>query len=218
MLLHSKFRDYYDTAIAYGVDTTCHYVRKTKEFFKDSIEYKEVSDIIDKTIVSRNGYSTFYVVFCDKVYKGVRCTDLYSKKYFYTKESLYNYAKSKKELHKLEYYNWFNKDNFFDYIPKDNKKLLEYQYKTGIPIILYGVSNEIFEGISVIYNPVLKDIEFYKVFNATSAFQELSMFISGVLGGQSPKMVELSDKYKIAKRGFNELSFRKSPNKRKKYG
>ena len=64
-------------------------------------------------------------------------------------------------------------------------------------------------------NPKLKDLQFYKVFDAFTAFQELQMFISGVLGTGEKELIEIEDKYKIGQHGFDKWSFRKEPTKRK---
>jgi hypothetical protein len=60
-------------------------------------------------------------------------------------------------------------------------------------------------------NPLLKDYEFYKVFDSFQAFQEISMFMGGVLGKGEKEIVEVQDKYKIAQHGFDKWSFRKMP-------
>jgi hypothetical protein len=60
-----------------------------------------------------------------------------------------------------------------------------------------------------IINPLLKDYEFYKVFDAFQAFQEVMMFMGGVLGKGEKEIVEVEDKYKIAQHGFDKWSFRK---------
>jgi hypothetical protein len=60
-------------------------------------------------------------------------------------------------------------------------------------------------------NPLLKDYEFYKVFDSFQAFQEVSMFMGGVLGRGEKEIVEVADKYKIAQHGFDKWSFRKEP-------
>ena len=47
-------------------------------------------------------------------------------------------------------------------------------------------------------------------------YQELEQFISGILGGNSPKMIEISDKDRLESHGFdNVTSFRKSKEKGK---
>jgi len=62
-----------------------------------------------------------------------------------------------------------------------------------------------------IINPLLKDYEFYKVFDTFQAFQEISMFMGGVLGNREKDIVVVEDKYKIAQHGFDKWSFRKMP-------
>ena len=58
-------------------------------------------------------------------------------------------------------------------------------------------------------NPLLKDYEFYKMFDTFQAFQEVSMFMGGVLGAGEKEITVVADKYKIAQHGFNKFSFRK---------
>lgn len=60
-------------------------------------------------------------------------------------------------------------------------------------------------------NPRLGDVEFGKRMDAYSVFQELEMFIGGVLPQSGAPTVELTDKDLIAKHGFNHWSFRKPP-------
>jgi len=60
-------------------------------------------------------------------------------------------------------------------------------------------------------NPTLKDYEFFKIFDSFQAFQEIQMFMGGVLGRGEKEIVEIEDKYKIAQHGFNKWSFRKEP-------
>lgn len=63
-------------------------------------------------------------------------------------------------------------------------------------------------------NPLLKDYEFYKIFDSFQAFQEVSMFMGGVLGKGEKEITEVADKYKITQHGFDyKWSFRKEPKK-----
>lgn len=75
---------------------------------------------------------------------------------------------------------------------------------TSIPISRYGGGNSKF-----FINPILKDYEFYKVFDSFQAFQEIQMFMTGVLGSNEKNIVEVEDKYKITQHGFDKWSFRK---------
>ena len=56
---------------------------------------------------------------------------------------------------------------------------------------------------------MLKDYEFYKKFDSFAAFQEIQMFLSGVLGNKENEIIVVSDKDKIAQHGFDKFSFRK---------
>lgn len=57
----------------------------------------------------------------------------------------------------------------------------------------------------------LKPFRFYKVKDSYTAFQELDMYISGVLGQQAKEMVNISDKDRIYQHGFDGYSFKKPP-------
>ena len=57
-------------------------------------------------------------------------------------------------------------------------------------------------------NPILKHYEFAKAVDPVTAFQELSMFIGGVLVNVENNMVEIDKKYRLQQRGMDETSFR----------
>jgi hypothetical protein len=82
------------------------------------------------------------------------------------------------------------------------------------PIFLFKKSNKanyLFE-----INTSLSDYHFYKVFDSYSAFQEISMFIGGVLGSNNKKIIEISNENKLTQHGFDKWSFRNpNPPKRK---
>lgn len=78
--------------------------------------------------------------------------------------------------------------------------------RTWIDNNVYGRHNPKF-----FINPILKDYDFGKVFDAFQAFQKIQMFIGGVLGNKEKEIVEVADKYKIAQHGFDKWSFRKEP-------
>lgn len=61
---------------------------------------------------------------------------------------------------------------------------------------------------TVTFLPTLKDYQFYKVKDAFTAMQELSMYIGGVIPRQEKEVVTISDKDRIAQHGFDKLSFR----------
>lgn len=62
---------------------------------------------------------------------------------------------------------------------------------------------------------ILKEIQFYKVFDAFSAFQEVSMFV-GNLARPDRETVEISDQDQISEKGFDlKSSFRKPKGEKK---
>ena len=80
-------------------------------------------------------------------------------------------------------------------------------------VFVKGVWRSVFQSdadnMKVIMNPNLHKLNFMKVIDPYTAFQELEIFMSGVLGVGEPQIVTISDKDKIEKRGFNKWSFRK---------
>jgi hypothetical protein len=66
--------------------------------------------------------------------------------------------------------------------------------------------------VRIIRNPRLADLGFARALDPFSCFQRISQFIGGVVPGQQMPMVEISDKSKIAKKGFDpKYGFRTRP-------
>lgn len=64
-------------------------------------------------------------------------------------------------------------------------------------------------------NPCLADLEFYKVMDPYTAWQQLSMFIPGVLGSSDPNTIEIDDKLRAEAHGMDNWSFRRKSHQRK---
>jgi len=95
---------------------------------------------------------------------------------------------------------------FSNIIRRDNK-IVDFHHKVDSPIVVFDF---FFRNHKITVNPVLKDYEFYKVLDPYTTFQELSMFVSGVMGGRAPKMEKVSDEVRLEKHGFDKrTSFRK---------
>jgi hypothetical protein len=75
--------------------------------------------------------------------------------------------------------------------------------------------NKKFINAEVLYriekNPCLKELGFYQVKDPYEAYQELAMFLGGVMGTDARPMVQLSDQEVHQKHGFDKWSFRKMP-------
>ena len=57
-------------------------------------------------------------------------------------------------------------------------------------------------------NPVLKDFQFFRAVSTYQAFQEISMYISGVIGVGEKNTVTISDKDMRDAKGFDDWSFK----------
>lgn len=71
--------------------------------------------------------------------------------------------------------------------------------------------------IKLISYPILKDFEFYKVFPAPLAYQELERFVGTVMVGEKVYPQVTEDRILIEKKGFdNKTSFRRTAPKKRK--
>ncbi len=93
-------------------------------------------------------------------------------------------------------------------------ELMQWSAENRIAIAVLHVSGQ-FEKSLLEINPPLKGIQFYRLFGAAAAFQELDMFWGGILAPESQPMVVISDKDRISQHGFNARSFRKDPTKKR---
>lgn len=223
MRIFSKFRDYYDSALGYGIDPKCIYIRNTIEKENSSKLFYDVFNDNPVKYSLRNYFSStklFLILFCGKLYPvyEIELFNSYDIFYCYSFEDVESITKKvakKKELdnfYKEKRRVWWDRggktqslaEQFVDFFDKYKgmEVDLNIHFKDKIPV--YKITKEL-----IVENPNLKEHEFYRVVDPYQAFQELSMFISGILGGNSPEMVEISDQDKIHKAGFDKWSFRK---------
>jgi hypothetical protein len=63
----------------------------------------------------------------------------------------------------------------------------------------------------ITFNASLKDLLFYRRFDAQAAFQEITMYYGGVLGGTREYVPDVPDDVLSEAKGFDKWSFRKPP-------
>jgi len=164
-----------------------------------------------------DAYSAFIVGFCGKQYVGFKLykehKDFFGTKHL-TTEITYDYSVIKEHV-KIESYG-SNLTN--DIAEVENFDSIEIFRRYNTPVYIYDshydmkslyASYETRSKPTFIINPLLKDFEFYKRFDSFAAFQEIQMFLSGVLGNKENDVIVISDKDKIAQHGFDKFSFRK---------
>ena len=94
---------------------------------------------------------------------------------------------------------------------KESEELMQFSIENKYLsfVLEEGEKNE----MKMTLNPCLKNYGFQKIFDSYAAFQEISMFLGGVLGSEAAPMVQIEDKYIKEGHGFDEWSFKTLPTK-----
>ena len=273
MRIISKFKDYYDTALALGHDEHVTFVRETQEYVGNKVpeeflfmlgqgyDSTTFQDIKSKTV--ENVILTPHTIaFCGKLYRGIILTNTYrggiyrepTHNFFYDLESLEEALSRKtKEGLKLrdkepvvhigkpsgirtkadryrkarehvslkyrkaveEYFRGGVIDTHRDFFIEKKVAIAVSNQSVNSPRYCWGSEMYIRE-YGLIINPELSDWQFYKVLDAYQAFQELEMFLGGVLAGEDNPMAGISDRDLAKAKGYDCMSFRKEPTKRKR--
>lgn len=214
MRIISKFKDYYDTAAAYGIDKEILYIRESKK-----ITLPEIQDIkirlnsyidgyeVEKRVVGFCGDLHMLMVLHPTIGTSYRRDLTRSPVYCYTKEDLMKYY----DIPKKHVFWRKRLDMFFETKQFDNQ-LKELFQKLKIPVFMTFVGDDRKTYIDTA--PILKDVEFYRVKDSATAFQDIFQYVAGVLGSPEREMIQISDKDKLHKKGFDKWSFKKLPSKK----
>lgn len=225
MLIVSKFHDYYDTAMTYGIDKTVVFERKIEEFEVE--HYLRELPHAEKFDTDR-GWVTLSLVlvgFCGKVYPGIKLdngpdwTVCYDAEKFFSSAMEADVAIDWKS--KVSRYTgirgWrgpLNANWIEAFFKKDWTKEFEHLFvdlHTPTFTITAGERRNV--GIK---GDQLKSFMFQRVKDAPTAFQDIYMFLSGVLGQPLKPPTPPSDKEKAQIHGHDgEYSFKKPPGGKK---
>ena len=241
MKIISKFSDYYDSGIAYGVD-------ENLRFKRESVEIDETLPILDPCIAEHNKLRAvlhFKVLgFCGELYplvhimiEKVRYKDkevvytLLEVDCFYTFSSLEGFM----EKHfivpsKVGRFDGFGyhvgfslrfEQRIKDFFDKEYRKALPFFIQYQMPYFLLeefakkkknGYYEPVYKNTLL---PVLKEIKFVKVKTPIEAFQEISMYL-GTLSSKEDDTIVIDDKHLSLAKGFDCYSFKKLPEDKKK--
>lgn len=212
----------------------------TPDYIKNVISVNEKYDWGEK-FTTDYGYNIpdgkfnstiIHIGFCGKLYLGFKFSkksDTHRLNYSYDTEIIYDIEEAKKRLELETVINRWSRnkktkrDLLEDYLFKLNSvDPTEWFRNFNTPIFAIGCdvkteAKDIFynsQSIKTTINPILKNYEFAKVFDPYTAFQEIQMYISGVLGVD--KNVDnpiMSEKQKVAQHGMDKWSFRRLSNK-----
>lgn len=227
MLIVSKFHDYYDTAIAYGVDKECVYAR-TIETLKSKSRWSgnETSEYSTKDY--KLCITPYSIGFCGAIYKCIKIQEVNNINraeeilVFYDAQSFIEHMKKYNiDLPKRRYWGWSGSRSLYTYAWHDEIAAKEY-FNKEISKDLYNIFTDrrvpIFAHTryTITINPCLKDFKFGKVKDAPTAFQEIHMYLSGVLGNKEKETLDITDKTRAQQHGFDKWSFRTMPADSKK--
>lgn len=228
MLITSDFHDYYDVIMAQGVDKSIVYNRK-QEIFYTKDEPKQISGV--PVISQERSYypydqipNLFLIGCCGKFYPAISfhaSGDSIGSTILYTPEQVRNVADISLTGSTRKHFFGMNRKSHWFKSPAENVEIFFKQHpiiekpEPFIAIKAPIIVRQAFSPSSVTVNAKLADYQFYKVIDPYTLFQEISMFISGVLGIEPKETVQISDIDMAAKKGFNEKSFRTDPGTRK---
>jgi len=129
----------------------------------------------------------------------------------------------KKEVRNRWRYRWFEADvepsiekqhdRFFDASKFD--KYWKFSVDHKIVCFSLRTTINVDEGMRFTINPCLKDLGAVIVSNPFDTFQNIAMYLGGVLGNEAAPMIAIEDKYRIESHGYDKWSFRKRPTKNK---
>lgn len=232
MLIIREKPDYYDSSIGFGVDKTVVYNRKAC-LVEDPLVRSDILAAIERVdaqnpFLRRSLFSPFHVGFCGRIYTGTYTH--VDPKTGELKGQVYRYDPN--ELETRHY--WVEKDYPSEQLDRngksgfylwDGKRPTTKTIREWLGKLSQGVeSQQVFLnhrlvcfvsiGREIIIDPCLKDLGFQRVVGGVEAFQEIMMFISGVLGMLEKDVGVTEDKYIALSKGFDKHSFRKAATKR----
>lgn len=236
MHIVSKIKDYYDSAVGMGIDKSIVYVRHQKQMdlpddvleilgVENTLTWLDGLQLRSQSFIGKEEKTKIFTIligFCGKIYIGYKIykevgisEDKYDIKYD-TKEveDLIDFKKSA-SWNMSEKKCIANFRNFKTDIASIDTMEIFRKYNT--PVFAVGHHNSFLDKNQFIVNPILKDYQFARVFDPYTAFQEIQMFVSGVLpsGDNSPE-TKMTEKQKVNQHGFDEkYGFRTRPKNKK---
>lgn len=265
MKIISKFKDYYDSIQALGIDENVQYIRSTSilhtsedmastgipsDLIEMGFRYKESpSDwYLGSTSVMGTEYIHRYKEYPtgpEKVHRSKRA--LYFMRVFFCGKfytAVYlpgddRYYPTNKDIRTRFFYSLESLKGFFDgmgapleeYKPRVKGFLHNFENSSTceplakllqekkVVAAAFGISR-IWDSMgerTFVLDPCLADLGFQAVKDPYLAYQEIDMYISGVIGSPAKPLIQASDEVRLEKHGFDKkTSFRKAPTKRRK--
>jgi hypothetical protein len=212
--------DYYDCALSMGIDPTITLLRgKSKSIAVEKAGGSLLGRRLELYPQWTNstygvGISNIAVAFCGKVYRGaLGLRSLDKNEGIWSSARARSFVAQEKKRSIGVHHRWRDEKMTLEeyFTPFDAPDVLRnYMIANRVSILVEEESNRSEESYFEVNPFTLKKIGFAKALDPYTAFQELSMWIGGVLGGTSPEIVTIKDdKVLIENHGFdNRFSFR----------
>ena len=234
MRIKSNFHDFYDSVMAYGQDQSIFYLRKPVE---ESLHKVAVFPFLcgsgPWTSSKMPTIEGRIVGFCGKIYPvaEIAVSRTYNidgrydpkqmKAFCYTMEAVDAFIQANFRERQLEgylskgynrYWTVTHQGAFAEWFERCAEAKGKYQkvfveHKTP----LFVTESRRFDHV-IVFNACLKDVEFYRVMDPYTAFQDLAMYWGGMAQDNRP-IPAVSDKDMVTAKGFDKWSFRKEPKK-----
>lgn len=215
MRLIKKFQDYYDSAVGYSIDPNIVYVRESKFIPLDRNEWQETfSKLVGHYRGSTDWNITYHIIgFCGVLYPLVHVEFSYYKPRAVietTEEHIFYTFGDYKAWRQDGDSKWASREvqEFFEQF--SGKRMDEKFVELEAPVFVVQRDPDdtsYQRELGILTNPCLKDWNFFRIKDAYTAFQEISMYLGNQLV-QEKKVDEIADKYRIAGHGFDKQSFR----------
>lgn len=249
MRIISKFKDYYDSAAGYGVDTTVVYERTPKTLPSWSIDPEQQQNVQQwRDIVAAcdaithpdrfrnfhrfNEHKVVFVGIAGKIYVGLalhyhmndpkkelwkpfRFNDPFAQMYVWKPENLNDEQLDATAPHSR----WAAANEVTTargwFTANENARVVEnidlFTKYNMASFVVVRASN----GSSVEINPQLQGYAFQRMMDGFTAFQEISMFVTGVLAQKEQMTYVPTDKELLYARGHDDKSFKTPPTKKR---
>lgn len=236
MRIISKHRDYYDSALAYGADMGLVYERRTRTLdvapddLGAALDLRRAPRRLGHLARTADGlretgaFDPALLLFCGRAYPLMmhdhhgRPAEGRGSSVLWTPEEVGAAVEAtgnpgrwetlsmegvRAALSRAAVAAWFNAQ-----APADLAS--EAHARHGTPVILYrGMDGR--SGWQAVLDPVLADLAFYRVKDAFAAFQDIAMYLGGVLRSPERPGAEIPDQVRAEKHGLDASSFRRPP-------
>ena len=207
--------DYYDCGLSLGIDPTIVLVReKTKSVPVRDAGGSLLNPYLELHPFTEGTIKNIAVVLCDKVYRGVEIGG----QYYWSAEKFRAALKARSATVAIRPGYWSGKREpplvewFTPFSAPEALRTFLLMNKYSILIESFPLDNFHDERHFSVNCCGLKQIGFAKAVDPYTAFQELSMWIGGVLGGTSLETVNIKDdKVLIENHGFDKISSFRGP-------